>query len=196
MASAGLGVPINLEYASAADGVAAEDLYPLDVEKSLAKVSELGSKVVLWDNAPKALQDVANGDTAMTWAYAPAVLGAIGEGQPISASAPEGTAVTSQLGVTMNIGPNGQEAGNAFLDWWFRTENQVAYSEGTNFGIVVPSERVLSELTAEQSAYLPFAEPAPENYHVIDYDFYSEEGEDGENNLAKILNAWNEFRAN
>lgn len=195
LASGGLGVPINLEYASIAAGRTPQDLYPLDADAALAKVKSLGRRVVVWDNAPKAIQDVVNGDTTMTYAYAPAVLAALASKAPITASAPAGTAVTAQYGVTVKVGPNGPAAGTAFLDWWFKTANQVKYSAATNYGIVVPSKAILSRFSAEQSRYMPNAGENPDNYHVLNYAYYTKVGSDGQSNLARILNAWNQYRA-
>lgn len=196
LASAGLGVPINLEYANIADGTKPSKIYPLNVKTAISKIASLKNHVVLWDNAPVALQAVANGDTVMTWAYAPAVLAAQAAGQPIIASAPPGTVVTSQVAVALKGGPNGQAASNAFLDWWYKTSTQVKYTAATHYGIVVPSKRVLSHFNADQLKYMPFAGPNPENYHVLDYTYYGSTGPNGQSNLSDILNAWSAYRAN
>lgn len=66
MASGGMGVPINLEYALIASGVKPDDLYPLDLKKAFAELDKIADNIVLWDNAPKGIQDLVNGDTVMT----------------------------------------------------------------------------------------------------------------------------------
>lgn len=195
MASGGLGVPINIEYALIADGVAPDALYPLDLERAFAEIEPISANIVLWDNAPKGIQDLVNGDTVMTWSYAPAALAAVKNGQKIAITAPPGTAVTRQLGVAMANGPNGVSAAQTFLEWWFRPENQVKYTRGTNNGIVVPSPLVLDKFTPEESAYMPFSGAHPGNYRTIGYDYYIAEGDLGRSNLALTLDAWNTFRA-
>ncbi|MHA6689950.1 ABC transporter substrate-binding protein [Devosia sp. A449] len=195
LASAGLGVPVNIEYALAADGVAADALYPLDIERAFARLEAISDNIVLWDNAPKGIQDLVNGDTVMTWSYAPAALAAVKNGEDVLLAAPAGTVVTRQLGVAMSKGPNGVAAAQTFLEWWFRPENQVQYTRGTNNGIVVPSPLVLEQFTAEERAYMPFSGEHPENYHTLGYDYYAEQGDLGQSNLALTLDAWNEFRA-
>lgn len=195
LASGGLGVPINLEYALIASGKKAEDLYPLDMKAALGEIGKIADKLVLWDNAPKGIQDIVNGDTTMMFSYAPAALTAIKNGQDVRLAAPPGTAVTRQLGVIMAKGPNGVAAGQKFFEWWFRPEQQKKYTELTNYGIVVPSKAVLAQFTPEQSAYMPFSGEHPENFHILGYEWYIAKDDLGQSNLAKVLSAWNEFRA-
>lgn len=195
MASGGLGVPINIEYSLVADGVAPDALHPLDLDRAFAKIGSISSNVVLWDNAPKGIQDLANGDTVMTWAFAPAALAAVKNGLDVKLAAPEGTAVTRQLGVAMAKGPNGLDASQKFLEWWFRPENQEKYTRGTNNGIVVPSSLVLDRFSAEEKSFMPFSGEHPENYRTISYKYYTEEGDLGQSNLALTLDAWTKFRA-
>ena len=108
---------------------------------TIDKIRTLGNRAVLWDNAPKGIQDVVNGDTAMTWAYAPSALTALKNKQPIQVSAPRGTAVATGKATGFKAGPNGPANGAAFLAWWFKTANQVKYTAATGYGIVVPSKK-------------------------------------------------------
>lgn len=195
LASGGLGVPVNVEYANIASGTTADKLYPLDVEKGIEKIRTLGNKAVLWDNAPKGIQDVVNGDTVMTWAYAPSALTALKNNQPIQVSAPPGTAVATGMGTGFKAGPNGPASAAAFLAWWFKAANQVKYTAATGYGIVVPSKEVLGQLTPDQLKYLPFAGQDAANYHVLNYEYYGAVGAGGQSNLATILTAWNKFRS-
>lgn len=195
MASGGLGVPINMEYALIASGVAPDQLYPLDHEAAMAELDRIAGNVVLWDNAPKGIQDLVNGDTVMTWSYAPAAIGALNSGQDITLVSPPGTAVIRGVGVVMAEGPNGVDAGQNFLEWWYRPENQAKYAQLTNYGIVVPSAAVLEQIPEENQAYLPFSGSSPTNYRTLDYDYYTAEGDLGQSNLALTLDQWNQFRA-
>jgi spermidine/putrescine-binding protein len=194
MASGGLGVPINFEYALVAAGVDPSKLYPLDYDKALKKLDGISGNLVLWDNAPKGIQDLVNGDTVMAWAFAPAALGALKAGQDIHLAAPPGTGVIRGVGVVLKNGPNGH-VGQEFLEWWFRPENQKKYTELTNFGIVVPSKEVLKQFSKQDSQYMPFSGAHPENYRTLDYKYYTAEGDLGQSNLAKTLDKWNQFRA-
>lgn len=195
MASGGLGVPINFEYAMIGSGVAPTKVNPIDYDAGLKELSKLGSGLVLWDNAPKGIQDVVNGDTVMTWSYAPAALSAIKAGQPVKISAPPGTVVSRQIAVVMVKAPDGAKAANTFLAWWFKPEIQVKYSEYTNYGIVVPSKAVLGKIPEAVSRYMPFSGPNPENFRLLDYAYYSATSPTGQSNLAEALGRWSRFRA-
>ncbi len=195
MASGGLGVPINIEYAMVASGANPAKVNPLDYDKAFATLSRLGDKLVLWDNAPKGIQDVVNGDTVMTWSYAPAALSAIKAGQPVKLVAPPGTAVTRQIAVVMAKAPDGIPAAERFVAWWFKVDTQVKYAEYTNYGIVVPSKAVLAKFSPEQSQFMPFSGPHPENFRTLDYHYYGSKGPGGQSNLAEALNRWAKFRA-
>ncbi len=195
VASGGLGVPINMEYALIAGGADSTKLHPLNYDAALKALGSLGSKLVLWDNAPKGIQDLVNGDTVMTWSYAPAALAALKAGQPIKLATPPGTVVARQLAVVMAKAPNGQAASQRFLAWWFKPENQTKYAEYTSYGIVVPSKAVLAKFTPEQQRYMPFSGPSPENFRVLNYGYYSQTGADGTSNLAETLKRWTAFRA-
>ena len=195
MASGGLGVPIDFEYAMIASGVPPAKVNPIDYDTAFKELAKLGGGLVLWDNAPKGIQDVVNGDTVMTWSYAPAALSAIKAGQAIKIAAPPGTAVARQIAVIMAKAPDGTKAANTFLTWWFKPETQVKYSEYTNYGIVVPSKAVLSKIPADNLRYMPFSGPNPENFRLLDYGYYSATGPNGTSNLADALGRWSRFRA-
>ncbi len=115
MASGGLGVPINLDYAMIASGGAPDKVNPLDYDAVFKLLGKLGPKLVLWDNAPKGIQDVVNGDTVMTWSYAPAALSALAAGQQIKIATPPGTIVARQIAVVLSKAPDSTKAGQRFL---------------------------------------------------------------------------------
>lgn len=55
----------TLELALRADGVPVEDIYPLDVDRALAKLDTIKSDIVWWDSGSTAVQLLANGECAM-----------------------------------------------------------------------------------------------------------------------------------
>jgi putative spermidine/putrescine transport system substrate-binding protein len=194
VASGGFGVPITLEYALIANSKKVENLYPLDIKAAIAQMSKISSQLVLWDNAPNGIQALINGDTTMTISYAPAALSAVKNGAKINVAAPYGTGVVVQLGVIAAKAPDGDQSAQKFFEWWYRPAQQKKFVELTGYGLVVPSKEILAQFTPEQSATMPFSGPHPENYHVVDTDWYAKV-ENGESNLAAVLTAWNQFRS-
>lgn len=59
----------TLESALLADGVGRDDLYPLDVERSLAKLDTIRDQIVWWDNGDEAIRFLTSGecDLGVTW---------------------------------------------------------------------------------------------------------------------------------
>jgi putative spermidine/putrescine transport system substrate-binding protein len=194
MASGGFGVLVNLEYALIASGKKADNLYPIDIKAAIAQMSKISNQLVLWDNAPNGIQSLVNGDTSMTICYSPAAMSAVKNGQSVKVVQPYGTAVLVQLGVVAAKAPDGDKVAQQFLEWWFRPAQQKKFAELTGFGVVVPSKEILAQFTPEQSAYMAFSGAHPENFHVLDADWYAK-SDGGENNMAKVLSAWNQFRS-
>lgn len=60
----------SLEAALLADGVAREDLYPLDVPRALRKIAEIKDHLILWDSGAESQQMLRSGDVVMAniWA--------------------------------------------------------------------------------------------------------------------------------
>ncbi len=60
----------TLEAALLADGVAADDLYPLDVDRALAKLDEIKGDIVWWDGGAASIEAFENGscDIGILWA--------------------------------------------------------------------------------------------------------------------------------
>ena len=75
----------NLEIALLADGVAPEDLYPLDVERAIAKYDTIKDDLVFWDSGAQSQQLMASQEVAMLWAWSGRAYDAIKNGAPFSA---------------------------------------------------------------------------------------------------------------
>jgi putative spermidine/putrescine transport system substrate-binding protein len=72
-----------LEMALVADGVAPEDLYPLDVERALAKIDTIKDKIVWWDTGAQSAQLLADGEVVMGMSWNNRLVTAKEEGAPI-----------------------------------------------------------------------------------------------------------------
>lgn len=59
----------TLEIALLADGVPADRLYPLDVDRALAKLDQIRSQIVFWDSGAQPVQLLANRAVVMTSAF-------------------------------------------------------------------------------------------------------------------------------
>lgn len=192
--SAGFGVPINIEIALMADGVSPDHLYPLDLDRAFKKLDTIKKSVVLWDAAPKAIQDVVDGNTTMSFSYSPATLGALKSNTNVGVSLFDGAPIARAVAALMQKGPHGPAAGQVFLDWWSKPEVQAKYAELCNYGIVLPSSAVYKLIDPSNLTYAPFV-PGQKQGHLLDYDYYTKKGANGLSNLDNLVNRWNEWRA-
>ncbi|MFC7497467.1 MULTISPECIES: extracellular solute-binding protein [unclassified Nocardioides] len=192
--SGGFGVPINIEIALLADGVAPEDLYPLDLDRAFAKLDTIKDSITLWDAAPKALQDVIDGNTTMTFSYSPASLGAVKDGADLEVTLFPHSPIARGLTALMEKGPHGPTAGQPFLDWFSDPEVQAKYADLTNYGTVLPSQPVYDLIDPADLKWAPFANRENQGT-LLDYDYYTAENDEGTSNLDEVLSRWNEWRA-
>jgi putative spermidine/putrescine transport system substrate-binding protein len=78
---AGSGI---LEGALLADGVAAADLYPLDIERSLAKLQTIADEIVWWDDGQACPELLADGVAVMGLCYNGRVFDVQEQGHPLA----------------------------------------------------------------------------------------------------------------
>lgn len=192
--SAGFGVPINIEIALMADGVSPDQMYPLDLDRAFKKLDTIKGSVALWDAAPKAIQDVADGNTTMTFSYSPATLGALKQKTDVGVALLDGAPIARGVAALMQKGPHGPAAGQVFLDWWSKPQVQAKYAELCNYGIVLPSPSVYDLIKPEDLKYAPFV-PGQKQGHLLDYGYYTKKGDNGQSNLDNLVNRWNQWRA-
>ncbi|WGW11665.1 ABC transporter substrate-binding protein [Saxibacter everestensis] len=72
-----------LEIALTADGVAPEDLYPLDFDRAFAKLDTIKDNTVFWTSGAQSAQLIADGEVSMTQVWNGRVYNLQKEGAPI-----------------------------------------------------------------------------------------------------------------
>jgi putative spermidine/putrescine transport system substrate-binding protein len=90
------GYPTNAQFEGAllADGVAPEDLYPLDMDRAMAKMATIKDDVVVWQTGAQCVQLVADGEVTMADCWNSRVPAPLEEGAPIAI---DWTACTTQF---------------------------------------------------------------------------------------------------
>lgn len=97
----------TLEHALRGDGVAADQLYPLDVDRALKKIDGLGDDLVLVDSLAQASQLLSSGSVAMTQTASGRILDLQRSGAKVAFS-PVG-----QRGVSVFVIPKGAKNADA-----------------------------------------------------------------------------------
>lgn len=150
----------SFEIALLADGVAPEDLYPLDFERAMAKLDTLRDDMVFYQSYPEVQQLLTSGSAAL----AVTVTG------QYTALERAGQDVTIQWNQAF-VNPNGfvipknaanPEAALALAAWMRDPENQAVFSERTLYGPV--NEDVFDYLPEEVAAKVA---NSPEHDNVL-----------------------------
>lgn len=170
------------EFALLADGVAMDDLYPLDVDRALTKLEELRDHFIVYDSNAQGLQLVTGGQADLALLPNGRVELAAKSSMPIDLTFNEGALVIDWAAIPK--GALNAEAAKEFLR--FATEvpqqqaflGQIPYS-GTNVGS-------LEGLAPSVLSTLPTSEEAMKVQFRPDAAYYAEHG-------GELVKAWQGF---
>lgn len=100
----------TLEFALLAEGVAPEDLYPLDVERALSKLDEIKAHIpVWWSTGAQHVQLLIDGEVNMTSCWNGRISPLQTEGKPVAITFNEGALMLSYMGMPKGA-PHPKEA--------------------------------------------------------------------------------------
>ncbi|KAA9108031.1 extracellular solute-binding protein [Microbacterium rhizomatis] len=120
------------EAALLADGVAPEDLYPLDFDRALAKLDELRPYLTFYTEYPQVQQLLSSGSVALAFGPNGLFAGLANEGIDMTVVWDEAF-VEANLFVVASAAPNADNA-FALAEFLSDPERQAAFSERTNYG--------------------------------------------------------------
>ena len=175
----------TLESALLADGVAPEDLYPLDVDRALAKLDTIKSDIVWWDTGAKAMELFASGECDIGIAWTGRVLARVqDEDAPLAVG--WDTAISSHSVFAIPKDAPNPDLGNALISFFVRDkQGQIDYVLRTSYTTALTSLSSPEDYPEEIRPWLPLGENAP---GVIPQDeqWYAENiGE-----LTETFSAW------
>jgi putative spermidine/putrescine transport system substrate-binding protein len=170
----------TLQAALLADGVAKEDLYPLDTERAFAKLDTIKDDIVWWDAGSQAAQYLANGTCDIGAIWNGVAQSAAGRGSPIDVAWSDGVITTSVNAIPKNT-PN-EKAAQLFMAE--QITNREAEAELLkHVAYTVPLKNPV--LPAEAKKWAPEGENASVAVEEDD-DYYFENSAD----LTKQFNNW------
>ncbi|MCB5410722.1 ABC transporter substrate-binding protein [Pseudogemmobacter faecipullorum] len=118
------------ETALLADGVAAEDLYPIDVERALAKLDTIKEDLIWWETGAQSEQLLTSGEAAMGLVWVSRALSGADKGVRI-----DWTDWTSQTGYwVVPKGTKNKEAAMRALEFFTEPAQQIAFTEFMPYG--------------------------------------------------------------
>lgn len=150
-----------------ADGVAKEDLFPLDLDRAYAKLDEIRPEIAVWWKTGNQVQQIMRDDeVVMTMAYSGRALKVVQDGNPF-AMAWDGAIRDTGYFAVLKDSPN-PEAAMEFIDFFYGDADghpgfisDVGYATSSTIGL-----RQLPE--EEQKLYATY----PDNYELlVDPDF-------------------------
>jgi putative spermidine/putrescine transport system substrate-binding protein len=151
------------EAALLADGVAPEDLYPIDFERALAKLDELRPYLTFYTEYPQVQQLLSSGSVALAFGPNGLFAGLANEGIDM-------TVVWDEAFVEANLFVVAAEAPNAvntfvLAEFLADPERQAAFSERTNYG--PGSSEAFEFMDADVIERLP---NAPSHTEIVEAD--------------------------
>ncbi|MGH3519723.1 MAG: ABC transporter substrate-binding protein [Haloechinothrix sp.] len=172
------------EAALLADGVAPEDLYPLDIDRAFKKLDTIKDDIVFYETGEQQQQLVSSGEVPLIQAWNGRIYSAAQEGQPVANEWNEHLLSYDQLVI-----PEGSPHADLAQDWvsWYleNPDAQAGYSNETAYGPV--SDAALEHVKPEVLAELPTSpENAPKRAAIINYAYWAENYDA----VSERLNEW------
>ena len=138
-----------LETALIADGVAPADLYPIDVERALAKLDTIKDDIVWWETGAQSEQLLASGEASMGLVWVSRALSGAEKGIAI-----DWTDWTTQTGYwVVPKGTKNKDAAMKALEFFTEPAQQIAFTEFMPYG---PSNKhAVNDVHANFAGNLP-----------------------------------------
>lgn len=171
-----------LEAALMADGVAAEDLYPLDTERAFAKLDEIKDDIVWWSAGAEPAQMLSTGEADLALAWSGRIANAKEEGSPVDFTYNQ--AVVISAGWVIPKGAPHAELAQEFLNYISSPEMMLAFSEKIPYGASnLDTPDLMSD---ELKVSLGLSEEQTANEIYLDNAYWAENLEE----LEEEFNAW------
>lgn len=168
-----------LEGALMGDGVPADSVYPIDIDRALAKVAELKPLVARWWVAgADAPQSLINGEVDIAAAYNGRIFKAKRDGAPLSFSWDQ-SLLQYDYWVIMKNSPNMENAAK-FLAYISRPEPQAAFAEAISYGPI--NNNAFKLVSEDLLEILPGAPALAKKQVFQNYEWWNETGADGRTN--------------
>lgn len=124
---------LTLELALLADGVAIDDLYPLDVDRAFKSLDKIRNNIdVWWTTGAQATQLIQSGEVDMMSIWSTRAQTAIDDGAPVQLSWDQG--FYNIDGWTIPTGTPKTELANKFIEYCMNAERQAKFTEVLSCG--------------------------------------------------------------
>ncbi len=177
------GPKTTLEIALLADGVAPGELYPLDIDRALAKLSKIRDSVdVWWTGGAQTSQLLESGEVDMLPTWNGRAQTVIDAGGPVGIQWNQG--LYSIEGWAIPKGAPTADLGREFIKFCADPERQAAFTDKLAYGPTNP--KAYDHISAERAKDLPTAPGNFENMLLADQQWWGEHKEEAE----ERFNVW------
>jgi len=173
----------SLEIALLADGVPADKLYPLDVDRALKSLDKIKRQVIWYDTNQQITQLMVSNQFAVGIAPDGRAMAAIGQAAPFAIE-PNQSILTWSAFVVPKGAPN-REGAMRLLSWVLTPEAQSAIAMAFPYGPVVP--KAYDTIPAERAAILAGGPQQKGKYILADERWWAE-------NLAAVAEKFTAWR--
>ncbi|MGU3650802.1 extracellular solute-binding protein [Mycolicibacterium sp. A43C] len=168
----------TLEVALLADGVTPADMYPLDVDRALAKLGTIKNDIVWWESGSTVLQLLNNGECAMGMVWTGRVYDAIVKQKLPLEFTWDGALTTAAYFAVPKGAPNSKIGQAALAMWILDREGQIGFVDRTTYTTAIKGlgtadydPAVQPYVVSEQNAARTVAEDA--QYYATNIDAVS-----------------------
>lgn len=171
-----------LEAALLADGVAMDDLYPLDLDRAFAKLDTIKDSTIWWSAGAEPAQMLSNGEAEFALAWSGRIATAAEEGSPIDMTYTGGIQIAAGWVVPKGA-PNSENA-MAFIEFASQAEQQLAFSQSIPYGSTNPDAVALMDSSLQESLGQTQAQLQEQIY--LDNEYWAEYLSD----VTERFNTW------
>jgi|TARA_B100001964_G_C14195842_1_gene583280 spermidine/putrescine-binding protein len=180
----------DLEFALLADGVSKDELYPLDVERGMAKLDEIKPHIVKWWAAGGESTDMlVSGEVVMTDVWNGRIQPAIDAGEPIKIVWDGALGTTADWTVMTNAAH--RDNAYKFIEYALRAENQAVTT--TYMPYSTSNSRAMDHLDQETIDKLPTSPEHFEQIFLEDKNFLLSPYEDHDRFIEWMAEYWVEW---
>ncbi|MDE5458625.1 extracellular solute-binding protein [Bradyrhizobium sp. CSA112] len=182
------GYPGSFEEALLADGVAANALYPIDIDRAFASLEKIKPNVrKWWTSGAEILQIMRDGVADIALSYDGRALALIDQGAPIEINRNQAR-LTCDYYVIPKGSPNAHNA-QRYIAFTGRADRQAAFAQ---LFAQSPSNRNAFELISEKVARKLATYPDyMTSSFTVDGEWYAKTGSDGLANSQRLIQRWN-----
>lgn len=123
--------PGNFEAALIADGVKPADLYPLDINRALDKLSTIRDDTVFWQTGAESQQLLESGEVAMAMVWSGRAYSAVKNGANFEAQWNQWMPIKESLSVPKGV--RNPDAAMAFINYYLGAQQQAKLTELTSY---------------------------------------------------------------